>query len=589
MMRRASTTVRLALVIGLWPAVCGAEVRFHGVAAGDMTATDVILWTRADDDGRAARVTAQVAADTSFTTVIATATGTTVPANNGTLKLAVGGLASGQTYHYRFIDAAAPATSSAIGRFTTAPTVAQPGPVRFGFSGDTDGMWRPFPSIATIAERRLNFFIFLGDTIYETKSNGSAEVPRLTQADDAAAWQGALEAYNRKYAENIQGVSPDGTPGTDGQPGLAPLFLATGLYVLLDNHELGNRSLQSGGAPPALLESAALPAASQFDVNATGPFNNQTTGFLTLLKAFYNNQPTRVDIAGTPAGGDLAATGPVVDAPDDPRSHRTPRHFFAQQWGPHAVYIQTDNRGYRDARLWQKPLTDDTGPRADNPDRTMLGRTQLAWLKQALRAAEAAGTTWKFVALSSPIDQSGDQQDGKSWYGGYRAERNDLLRFVADEGIRRVVFLTTDDHYSRVTRLRYTAADGTVRDLPDSFLIVAGPIGAGGPDRNTNHDFAAIRRMATDWDRSTTTAGGPPSGLAGMSGLRGVFREGNPDAAASPSPADFFSADTFAHTVFEVAADGVLTVQTWGIDSYPRNTFRQGQTVRRLMEFTLAP
>ncbi|MBS0644005.1 MAG: alkaline phosphatase D family protein [Proteobacteria bacterium] len=589
MIRLSPTTAGISLVLCLWSALAGAEVRFHGVAAGDMTATDVILWTRAEDDGDAAGVTAQVATDPSFASLVASASGATVPTNNNTLKLAIGGLTTGQTYYYRFVDAAAPATTSAVGRFTTAPTASQSRPVRFGFSGDADGMWRPFPSIATIAERRLDFFIFLGDTIYETKSDGSPATPRLTQADSAAAWQGALAAYNRKYNENIQRVGPDGTPGGDGQAGMTPLFLATGLYVLLDNHELGNRSLQAGGAPAALVESAALPTQSQFDINPTGPFNNQTTGFLTLLKAFYNNLPSRVDIVGTPAGGDLAVTGPTVAAPDDPRSHGTPRHFFAQQWGPHAVYIQTDNRSYRDARLWQKPLADDTGPRADNPDRTMLGRTQLAWLKQTLRAAQAAGTTWKFVAISSPIDQSGDRQDGKSWYGGYRAERNDLLRFIAEEGIRHVVFLATDDHYSRAARLRYAAPDGTLRDLPDSFLLVTGPIGAGGPDQVTDHGFPAIRQMAAEWDRSITAVGGPPIGLAGMAGLRDVFREGSPDAATNPSAVDFFSADTFAYTVLEVAPDGILTVQTWGLDSYARNTFRKQLPVRALMGFTLAP
>jgi len=41
---------------------------------------------------------------------------------------------------------------------------------------------------------------------------------------------------------------------------------------------------------------------------------------------------------------------------------------------------------------------------------------------------------WNFVAISSPIDQVGGAplQDGKSWWGGYRSERNRPLKFIAD-------------------------------------------------------------------------------------------------------------------------------------------------------------
>ena len=50
---------------------------------------------------------------------------------------------------------------------------------------------------------------------------------------------------------------------------------------------------------------------------------------------------------------------------------------------------------------------DDTGPRADNPDRTMLGATQLAWLEQTLLDAQHGPPTWKFINISDPIDEIG--------------------------------------------------------------------------------------------------------------------------------------------------------------------------------------
>src|SRR5437016_7676198 len=42
-----------------------------------------------------------------------------------------------------------------------------------------------------------------------------------------------------------------------------------------------------------------------------------------------------------------------------------------------------------------------------NPNRAMLGATQLAWLERTLLAAEHGGPTWKFINISDPIDQIG--------------------------------------------------------------------------------------------------------------------------------------------------------------------------------------
>ena len=61
----------------------------------------------------------------------------------------------------------------------------------------------------------------------------------------------------------------------------------------------------------------------------------------------------------------------------------------------------------------------------------------------------------------------------------------------------------------------------------------------------------------------------------GFPGLRNVFRQGDPEATTSPSPVDFYSSDTFNYTILAVAADGGLTVETWGIPSYQQDTFPQ--------------
>src|SRR5262249_13942418 len=135
-----------------------------------------------------------------------------------------------------------------------------------------------------------------------------------------------------------------------------------------------------------------------------------------------------------------------------------------------------------------------------------------AWLENTLLAAQQSGQTWKIVATSSPIDQigaigSGDD-GGKSWMGGYRAERNALMKFIADNHIDHVVFFSTDDHLLRVNEVGYftqfttnslgyqAPVQSSYVRVPGAFSIIAGPIGATGPDTITDHSIANLQSLA---------------------------------------------------------------------------------------------
>ena len=101
--------------------------------------------------------------------------------------------------------------------------------------------------------------------MYETADLGSPAVPVVTgETTDGATLATALTAYNQKYLNNVFGVDPTSRRSSSGQQSLQPMFAATASYTLLDNHELGNRSLQSGGAPPNAPQGTPDPA---FDVN----------------------------------------------------------------------------------------------------------------------------------------------------------------------------------------------------------------------------------------------------------------------------------------------------------------------------------
>ncbi len=368
---------------------------------------------------------------------------------------------------------------------------------------------------------------------------------------------------------------------------------------MLDNHELGNKQLQSGGAPT----SAASPNANPLlDVNPTGSYNNQTVAFQTTEKSAFNYHPTAVDIQGTPTAGlaisNLQQGNSTVVAPTDPRSNGTAQNYFSRNFGSKATYVQLDDRSYRDVRLDVM----DTGAgnaRADNATRTMLGATQLSWVKNQIDSAKTANTPWLVISVSTPIDQTGGNQDSKSWFGNYRAERNTLLKYIADSGLQHVVFLTTDDHEMRDVRLQYepdpVGHPGVFKLMDNAFQIVSGPIGAAGPDAITDHSFANIQNLlnspstTVDNNPDLLAHGDPAIGLQGMAGLTNVFRQGDGAASSTPSSIDFYSPDKFGYTTLNFDPTGNLTVETWGIDSYALNTFPQSTAAPSLvMSYTIA-
>jgi phosphodiesterase/alkaline phosphatase D-like protein len=552
-------------------------VTFSGIAAGDATSQDAILRTRALDANhpQAVSLIAEVSTDPSFNQIGAVYLGRTDPSQDYSVKIDATRLQSGTQYYYRFLTGDGQA--SPVGKFKTAPAPDAAVGLHFGFSGDADGRWRPYDSTAQIAAQNFDFFTFLGDTIYETASTGSPAT-----ADPYTDPAQALADYRRKYREQLEPVNRNGFPG------LQSFFASQANYTLLDNHELGNLQFQSGGAPAGVPYGKGVDASNPvYDVNTTGTFINKTLGFQNLVQAYDNYQPIRERI---------------ISAPDDPRMDGTQQLYFAQPWGANSIFFNLDDRSYRDIRLKTPSGADDTGPRADNPDRTMLGRTQLSWFEQSLLEAQAQGITWKFVAVSSPIDQIGpiggsftvtnadstysnvESDGGKSWMGGYRAERNELLQFIADNQIDHVVFLTTDDHQVRINELGYFTVPGdqsSYTPVPGCFQILVGPLGAGGPDGITDHSFENIKSIADSFASQQQAFGVDPIGLdPAFPGLANVYREGDPDADMLRQPVDFYSPDTFNYASLNVSPDGsTLTVSVYGINSFAANTFPEPDQV----------
>jgi MYXO-CTERM domain-containing protein len=588
-------SIALAAAVAALGLPAWADPSFLAVAAGDATASSAIVWTRATDvlagsTVAASGLTLQLSTDSAFSSIAKSVTGLSAAdaTHDFTMKVDVSGLSAATTYFYRFSGGG---STSATGRFTTTPASNTASAVRFAFSGDADGLMRPYPLVNNFQQQGgaspRDFFVFLGDTIYETVSKGSAAAAVPTSGANPSNLATVLRDYQTKYRENLQGVnSATGAVSGNGQQGLAPLYAAQGNYTLLDNHELGNKQYINGGAPVAALSlsgNGAKPTDLGGSVHNTGAAINATDGYKTFLQAYNDYQPVRV-VTGADGLQQL---------------------YLQRDWGKNLSLTSVDDRSYRDVRLKDAAGLDDTpasylagasnagkapSNRWADASRTMLGSGQLSWLEQSLLNQQAAGQVWKVVAVSSPIDQAGND-GGKSWIGGYQAERNALLKFIDDQHIDNVVFLSTDDHYSRANQLWYT--DNGVVKRSSAFTIVTGPIGATGPVDN-DHTFATEQsklagvngQLAKENAAMYGGLAGDAIGLKDFGGRithvkrdhQGTLTDGTADEAIN-----FFSIDTNAYTNFDIDADGTMHVTVWGIDAYASNAFPQSSAQPRVI------
>lgn len=157
---------------------------------------------------------------------------------------------------------------------------------------------------------------------------------------------------------------------------------------------------------------------------------------------------------------------PIAIAPNTPK-----RLYRSLRWGRHLQLFVLDTRQYRDANI-----ADDLPLRP----KTMLGREQLAWLKDGLARSDA---TWKVIVSSVPMSiptgfPTTNGRDGWANFDqatGFELELLDILRFMQARDIDNSVWITTDVHFAEVFRYRPFADDPTFR----VHEVVTGPLNAG--------------------------------------------------------------------------------------------------------------
>jgi phosphodiesterase/alkaline phosphatase D-like protein len=465
-----SRTVRSALAL---PAIVGAMLGLPataagagfslGVAAGDVTTSSAILWTRADASGP---VTLRVS---SAGRVVQRYNASADPAQDNTVRVRVRRLRPSTKYRYTFH---AGTLSSEQGSFETTPRPRQRRTIRFAYSGDADATpvpatGRPFFNQFEVYDRmrveQNDFNVNLGDTIYSDSGVGNLP-PALTLPEK---WG--------KYRQNL------------GLANSEALRRSTALYSHWDDHEFRNDfTIPEFGAPlyeagrQAFLDYAPVSYSTR-----TGLYRRVRWG--KNLELFFLDERT---FRSAKASAGTACANPFGS--------------FAADLAPTAPQRLRNAFGFA-IRPLKKPTPKACLDLIADPKRTFLGSEQL---KKFMRDIRRSHATFKVVMNETPIQQFYALPYDR--WEGYAAEREKLLRFLKRK-VDNVVFLTTDTHANMVNDVRFRTLEPGGPRNSGMLEVVTGPV--------ATNTFAREIDQAVGIDGAGATIGrlffkpGPPAGV----------------------------------------------------------------------------
>lgn len=327
----------------------------QSLASGDPKPGSVVLWTRVEDPAfpdedyeveveiwpaDAAEAPADTDGDDAGPTVVAV---TAEARFDHCVKVRVDGLEPATSYRYRFIyvrDGIGYAGNSGLTR--TAPSPDADVPVRFAYVSCQDFGGRYYNAYAAMLEQELDFFVHLGDYVYETAGDSSFQ---------------------------------DGGDGRevifDDEAGALPLGSGDSSYYAarsLDNYRQLYRTYRSDPALRAVHERMPMIAIwddHEFSDDCHGAVATYTDGREDELdperraaanQAWFEYMP--VDYADP-----LYTYDPAVAPPDDIRIYRD------IEYGQHLHLVMTDLRSYRPDHL----VPEDAYPGAIALDEAALG------------------------------------------------------------------------------------------------------------------------------------------------------------------------------------------------------------------------
>jgi alkaline phosphatase D len=417
----------------------GHKVAFeHGVASGDPTQTSVILWTRVTTDAPGAvPVSWTVARDPEFEQVVKRGTTSTGPERDYTVKVDADGLEAGQLYYFYFLVGRTPSPGGATRTLPANGTADY----RMAVVSCSNWPFGYFHAYREIAKRGaaggIDAVIHLGDYIYEYGVNGyggsvGKEIGRNHAPEHETV---SLADYRARHAQYKTDKD------LQAAHAIAPWFCTW------DDHESANNSYRDG--------------AENHQVETEGGWTERKAAG---VQAYLEWMPVRDPVAGRAREaiwrkfeiGDLATlmllesrlVGRGMDLTFD------------------EVFLAADaDKPAAVAALKEK---------VNDPNRTMLGPEQEAWLADELKQSAAAGKKWQVLGnqvtmakVKIPDIEKGlppekyaqvsagtkrfytTQRYGFEWnldaWSGFPAARERLYKSAKDANAKLVV-LTGDTH-----------------------------------------------------------------------------------------------------------------------------------------------
>jgi alkaline phosphatase D len=457
----------------------------EGVMSGEPATNSATLWTRLSGLKADRRITLEVARDPDFRRVVARRAIATSGRRGHSVKARIEGLRPHERYWYRFETRD---EQSPVGRFQTAPPPDSREPVRFAFFSCAEYTHGFYNAYDIMRDDDLDFVVCLGDYVYAEAYHsraGGTGVRDDRVGREPAPTNGSIEHeavtlddYRAKYAL----YRSDRT--------LRALHARFPIVATWDDHEIQNN--YAGAAP-----GGGLGADKRFSARRRR----------AATKAYFEAMP--------------------FFAPRADRVYRGQRH------GRTVDLIMLDQRQYRA----DQPCDDAVAaPCANwNAPRPFLGRRQMAWLKRRLSRSRA---TWKVISADMPIGlmvPDGKDAEGRNMFEavangdgpalGREIEIADLLSAIKRAGIRNVVWVTADVHYTAAHR--YDPERARFRDFAPFWEFVSGPLHAGGFGPNAPDDtfgLEVVWQRAPDGRRNVPpTEGGQFFGEAAIEGRSGVL------------------------------------------------------------------
>jgi len=215
----------------------------QGIAVGDVTSQSALLWVRTDGPMTVQFEWAPVAVwdlvskmATAVASVARSPLFTTSTETDFTLAIPVEGLMPATRYRFYVVSdtkgrdgTPTEARVAARGEFTTLPDAKSHAPVTFAWSGDLGGQGRcrrgaaGYPIFEVMRAQQLDFFLFLGDTIYGDDLCPSP--PNEPGADFRATTLAEYRARHRNQR---------------GAEALRRFLDSVPVYVIWDDHEVRN-------------------------------------------------------------------------------------------------------------------------------------------------------------------------------------------------------------------------------------------------------------------------------------------------------------------------------------------------------------